>query len=247
MRIIRRAGPAGRYRYVFVVTYGRSGSTLLTGLLNTIPGYRIRGENLNALYRLYQAVTAISEARGAHAKNDSRSPRSPWYGTLVWRPDDFRRDLVDAFVVNVLCPRPGDRVLGFKEVRYTEAHVPDLGPYLDFLLTAFPHAKIVFNHRAPEAVARSAWWADRPGALERIVAADGRLSAIPADGQRFHFHFDRIDDSLDHIRELFEFLGEELDEPRVRRTLATPHSYSVGAPAVTTISRRLFNAVARRR
>jgi hypothetical protein len=31
--------------YVFVMTYGRSGSTLLMGLLNTIPGYLVRGEN----------------------------------------------------------------------------------------------------------------------------------------------------------------------------------------------------------
>ena len=32
------------FGYLFVVTYGRSGSTLLMGLLNSIPGYLIRGE-----------------------------------------------------------------------------------------------------------------------------------------------------------------------------------------------------------
>lgn len=40
--------------YLFVVTYGRSGSTLVQGLLNSIPGYLIRGENRGVLYRLYQ-------------------------------------------------------------------------------------------------------------------------------------------------------------------------------------------------
>ena len=39
--------------YVFVMTYGRSGSTLLMGLLNTIPGYLIRGENDDALRFLF--------------------------------------------------------------------------------------------------------------------------------------------------------------------------------------------------
>src|SRR5688572_1085508 len=31
--------------HLFIVTYGRSGSTLLQGVLNSIPGYLIRGEN----------------------------------------------------------------------------------------------------------------------------------------------------------------------------------------------------------
>jgi hypothetical protein len=46
---------------------------------------------------------------------------------------------------------------------------------------------------------------------------------------------------------LFHFLGEEMDESRVRRTLATPHSYSAATPAVTNITRRWLNAVMRRR
>ena len=39
--------------HVFVMTYGRSGSTLLMGLLNSIPGYLIRGENRHAMRHLY--------------------------------------------------------------------------------------------------------------------------------------------------------------------------------------------------
>ncbi|RKN49092.1 sulfotransferase [Micromonospora endolithica] len=228
-RRYHRADLARRYRYVFVVTYGRSGSTLLMGLLNTIPGYRIRGENGNALYRLYQAQAVLDGAHRRHGGDESRSSRNPWYGAHAWRPSAFRRALLDAFVADVLCPRPGDRVLGFKEIRYTEAHLEDLTGYLDFLRKSFPASKIVFNHRLPDDVARSAWWAEHPGSLERVQAADRRLSAFPADARHFHFHYDRIDDSLDNIRELFAFLGEELDEARVRATLDTRHSYKPAA------------------
>jgi Sulfotransferase family len=224
---VRPRGPVRRYKYVFVVTYGRSGSTLLMGLLNTIPGYRIVGENANTLYRLYQADQALHEA---HAKRgrDSNLPIHPWYGATDWRPDRFRQALVDAFVTNVLRPGRDDRVLGFKEIRYTQAHMKDLAQFLDFVRAAFPDSKIIFNHRVPDKVAASAWWADNPKALDQIKTADERMRAIPADDRHFHFEFDDIDDSLDNIRALFGWLGERVDEAAVRATLNRPHSYQPG-------------------
>ena len=45
-----------RYNFVFIFTYGRSGSTLLMGLLNSLPHYCIRGENNNLLHRLYPVL-----------------------------------------------------------------------------------------------------------------------------------------------------------------------------------------------
>jgi hypothetical protein len=57
-RVARRlqegTGPRARrdLGYVFIVTYGRSGSTLLQGVLNSIPGYLVRGENRQALRHL---------------------------------------------------------------------------------------------------------------------------------------------------------------------------------------------------
>lgn len=213
------------YRYVFIVTYGRSGSTLLMGILNTIPGYRIHGENLNALYRLHQAESAIAEARRRCAgKSRHQVPRSPWFGILRARPQEFRRELVNSFVTHILRPAPGDRVLGFKEIRYTRSDVRDFEDFLAFLQTAFPDSRIIFNHRDLSAVARSSWWALDRDATEKLRVADERMSAIPADERTFHFYYDEIDDSLDNIRTLFHFLGEELDEPAVREALATRHS-----------------------
>ena len=48
------------YQHVLIITYGRSGSTLLQGLLNSIDGCIVRGENYDAckgLFRTYQAVS----------------------------------------------------------------------------------------------------------------------------------------------------------------------------------------------
>lgn len=215
---------ADKYRYVFIVTYGRSGSTLLMSLLNTIPGYRINGENNNALYRLYQADAAIARAHRDHSGGDHRSTRGAWYGMPRVEPRKFRHELVDSFVTHVLCPEPGDRVLGFKEIRYTKSDMPDLSGFLDFLRDAFPGSKIIFNHRDVADTARSSWWARSERSLDKLKVADARLSAVPADGRHFHFYYDEIDDGLDNIRALFEFLDEAVDEPAVRRVLNTRHS-----------------------
>jgi Sulfotransferase family len=229
----RRRGARGdlvqRYKYVFVVAYGRSGSTLLMGLLNTIPGYRIVGENLNALYRLYQADSALRLAHGRQGR-DSYLPYHAWYGATEWQLDAFRCGLVETFVSDVLCPRRGTRVLGFKEVRYTENDMPDLPDFLNFVEQSFPSSKVILNHRNPADVATSAWWADVPGSLELVRSADARLLHIPSDTRHYHFCFDEIDESLDNIRAMFRWLGEEMDEKKVRATLARRHSYASRKP-----------------
>jgi hypothetical protein len=209
---------------VFVVSYGRSGSTLLMGLLNAIPGYRIRGENYNTLYRLFQADAAVAKAREKFSGADHLSPHSSWYGTPRIREHHYRAALVSAFVTDVLRPEPGDRVIGFKEIRYTPVHMTDLDEYLAFLRDAFPDCRIVINHRDPAAVARSAWWRNVRDAEAKVRAADERLLAIPADGRHFHFFYDAIGDDLHTIRELYRFLGERFDEAAVRAVLGTRFS-----------------------
>jgi hypothetical protein len=223
-RATRGAGGVGDYGYVFVVTYGRSGSTLLAGLLNAIRGYRIRGENYNTLYRLYQADAAIAKACEKFSGAEYLGPQSAWYGTPKVRPHLYRAGLMENFVANVLRPEPGDRVIGFKEIRYTPAHMTDLDEYLAFILEAFPKCKIIFNHRDPAAVARSGWWVNDDDAAAKIRVADERLLAYPAGGRHFHFFYDDIDDSLDQVRALLRFLGEELDNDAIRSVLGTGYS-----------------------
>ena len=47
-------------QYLFVITYGRSGSTVLLNLLNAIEGYTIRGENCGIVSHLARTVSAAA-------------------------------------------------------------------------------------------------------------------------------------------------------------------------------------------
>ena len=68
-------------QYLFVVTYGRSGSTLLMGVFqHTLPGYLVRGENRDALHHLFLFdQTMRTESNGARSCN-LRQPTHPFFG-----------------------------------------------------------------------------------------------------------------------------------------------------------------------
>jgi hypothetical protein len=217
----RGASDVVEYEYLFIVAYGRSGSTLLMGLLNAISGYRILGENGNALYHLYRAHAALASTFERFP--DALDPRSAYYGAPRMRPERFRVGLVESFVRDVLRPEPGDRVLGFKEIRYTHDHVEHFEEFLEFLRVSFPGSKIVFNHRNIAATAKSGWWPTVGHAKDKIRATSERFLTVPADRRHFHFHYDEIDESLANIHALLAFLGEELDDVVIREVLGATH------------------------
>lgn len=141
-------------------------------LLNHCDGVCIRGENRATLYHLYRAIEGLRDTfrRGQSGRQEARD--RPWFGAHAVRPARFRRQLLAAFVSEVLTPSPGTKVTGCKEIRH---HRPfrddaDFAAYITFLLDNFPAAQIVFNSRNLDAVSQSAWLKSRPYAqVETMV------------------------------------------------------------------------------
>ena len=210
--------------HVFIVTYGRSGSTLLMSLINSAPECIVRGENAGALHALFEACRRIQDGQ-ATREETSRKTTSPWWGISEVRLDDFARDLAEVFTRHVIRPSREHRICGFKEIRFSPRDVPDLAGYLDFLQRAFSPAKIVFNHRRLEDVSKSKWWAGNPDALEELTAIDRRFLDFPSSDSVFHFSYDRALADRTHVRDLFTFLGATYDDAALDEVFATRHSY----------------------
>lgn len=161
--------PAGGY--VFIVTYGRSGSTLLQNIVNAIPGCQIRGENNNALFGLFKSWRAIAtspDIARMQREGQVSDTAHPWFGAEDIDADAYRAALCRAFSRLILRPAPDVTVSGFKEIR-TIAD-PDLfTAYLAFLQTSFPKARLAFNTRDPDAVCRSSWWRQHDPAQVRAM------------------------------------------------------------------------------
>jgi len=210
-------------QFVFVVTYGRSGSTLLMGLLNAIPGYLIRGENWDALHHLFEFHRTLTEGSRKWRPERLRRRTHPFYGAA-----DFpeRRSLArtrDLVVDTVLRPKADTRVTGFKEIRW---YRDDVEEYAAWLREVFPGARFVVNTRNLDEVVRSGWWAKSPENAAALPHVEARVLAL-ADSlgdaaYRVHYN-DYVADPL-VLRGLYTWLGEPFDEAAVRAVLATRHS-----------------------
>ena len=221
--LLTRSKPEIR-SFVFVFTYGRSGSTLLMGLLNSIPGYCIRGENNNAVHSLFTMHQRIAAARQGSLKNSER-PGHPWFGLNRIDPAALQRSQRDLVVDEILRPEAHHRVAGFKEIRFSEKEVPDLAAYIDYIQTTFAPCKIVFNHRRLDNVARSGWWQTMPEALDRLAVMEERFQSIPASDQVYHFSYDALCADPGYAAGLMAFLGEAYDPAAVTEVMTVRHSY----------------------
>jgi hypothetical protein len=167
-----------QFRYVFVVTYGRSGSTLVQGLLNAIPRVLVRGENNLYLLPLFRAYREATTFRKGHAKHNPHEPQSAFYGVHEVRPRSFVRYTRDLMMTNLLgrVPARDVDVIGFKEVRWHRIWAAETEAFFEFLDQVFPEALYVLNTRQHEQVAGSGFWLDE--GPDTIVDAIIRVEQI---------------------------------------------------------------------
>jgi hypothetical protein len=209
--------------YLFVVTYGRSGSTLLMGLLNSIPGYLVRGENWDALHHLFRFHRTLAEGSRRWEPSRLRRRTHPFFGAGDFPVRKSLEGIRELVLDTVLRPKDDTRVTGFKEIRW---YHDDVEEYVAWLREVFPGARFVVNTRDQEEVRRSGWWAKRPENAEALPVIEARILAL-AEGlgeaaYRVHYNDYVADPAV--LRGLFEWLGEAYDEAAVRAVLETRHS-----------------------
>lgn len=208
--------------YVFIMTYGRSGSTLLQMILNSAPGVLIRGENGGMVPHLYayhrQALKEI-EARGTWAE----SPGSAYYGINHYPIDTALGEFRQLVTETLLRPMPDTRIVGFKEIRW---YMPDLAEYVAFLRSVFPGARFVVNTRNIAETAKSRWWTQRDDPEGTIARLEERILAVAADlGDAAHrvVYDDYVADP-GKLEAMFDWLGVPFDLDEVERVMATKYS-----------------------
>ncbi|KAI9006491.1 hypothetical protein DFJ74DRAFT_392913 [Hyaloraphidium curvatum] len=168
-----------KFDMVLVLAQGRSGSTTLMRLLNTIPCYNIRGENLLLFAKLMGASTMENRLTADTFREATLKLRAhyvhPWNATrygepkLPKKPSYFNRfdmprleGLLRLVVGEVLQHVPGYVTSGFKELRLFNLNACQYNmsvTFLDHWTTLFPRTAIVFGYREKD-IMNSAWWKD---------------------------------------------------------------------------------------
>ena len=224
-RLRKRADSDDDLSYLFVMTYGRSGSTLVSGLLNALPGYDIRGENEHALHDLFDYHCRLVRLKERWPAKVSRVATHPFFGIgdvpLKRSLDGIRRLALET----VLRPQADTRVVGFKEIRW---YHQDMEEYVAWLREVFPGARFLVNTRDNDSVLSSGWWAkgDVDHNRAHLAETEQRILSVAADlgDAAYHLHYDDYVADPTVLLGLYEWLGEAWDEASVRATLAVRHS-----------------------
>jgi hypothetical protein len=207
---------------VFILTYGRSGSTLVQALLNSAPGVHIAGESFDAFGGL---VMASDRATRAHMTwgQSARGPDHPWHGADMIDEWAFEAEAGLAFAAHVIRPPHDVRWFGFKEIRL-QPWEDRLDLYIATLRRSFPNARILFNSRAADEVAASKWWVERPAedVMAMVARLDARFAAYAAahpDHAHHLCHAETVADP-ESLRPVFEAMDLPFDVAALARVLS---------------------------
>ncbi|SFC95741.1 sulfotransferase [Tropicimonas isoalkanivorans] len=201
-------------KHVFIVAYGRTGSTALMKALNCIEGACIRGENGGLIQPLALSLDLAQASKRRHVQ-DSQDVSRPWFGAEFMRPKRLGEGLARVFTRTILAPPEGTRITGFKEIRYASDLLTEeaFEAILRFMLTCFENPHVIFLTRDAEQVAESAWWQDR----DRDVVLDvldhtvHRFRMAHEDHPKRTFLIDHatFDGNPEGLRPLLDWLGED--------------------------------------
>ena len=222
--LVRAEDQLGSLRYLFIVSYGRSGSTLLQGILNTIPGYLIRGENRNALNHLFNYHRDLRRESERHLMT-ADTHRSPWWGIDQYADQAVVVRLRQLVVQTLLRPQEDTEVIGFKEIRWWHE---DWQGYQDFLLELFPGARFVFNSRNHADVAKSKWWIDDPNPAKQLARFEQRLTDMAerlGPDRAFQVSYDDYAQDPETLRPLFSWLDAPYEQEKIQQAMGIRYSY----------------------
>ena len=218
-----------KYKSIFIVTYGRSGSTLLMGILNSIDGVHLKGENKNSFYNLFLIYKLYKNSK--LNDNGSLGLDHAWYGV-----DSVDCDLLLECIREmgkVILSHDGADCIGFKEIRYR--HIKnDFDEYLNFLENLYPRAAFVFNTRNHRDVVKSGWW--RRQKKYKVISDLRQTEALfreysSGKDNCFHISYEDLVNRSENFLKLFDFLGSTFQEDAVEEAFNIKYSHRTRARA----------------
>lgn len=209
--------------FLFVVTYGRSGSTLLNGILNSISSYKIMGENHSAyshMMRYYDAMMVGLNSNATCEQNfNTFQETNPWWNDFA---EPQLRNNIRNGLINLIDPDYEYNTIGFKEIRFPKE---DLDRYLDFLHYIFD-CKFLFLTRDLNDVCKSEWHSKDKDCKANLTNFEDNIKKHIKNNPQQKWHHVKYKEIIqEDFSRLFTFLGEKPDIEKLRKVLDTPHSF----------------------
>jgi hypothetical protein len=220
-------------KIILICAIGRSGSTTLQLILNTIPNSNICGENegaINSLLEFYKQIkntyNRVDSIEFDKLKNEDKQNifkifqnriKPSWYNSfeLEQVKQTIRNTIITMFKKN-----DATNVWGFKEIRYN-GKLELLKEFREL----FPQTKVILNIRGNiKKQSQSSWFKEDPNSFKKLIKETNEIIEFWKNNRDFCF-LNVLEKMYNkqHMMQLFQFIGcsEHFNEDKIKKLLSS--------------------------
>lgn len=213
-------------KIVLICATGRSGSTTMQRIINTLPNSNICGENfgaINSLLEFYRRLknSTINNIPGHKTPFTyeyllKKNVKPSWYNSYNF---DNMVHLIRMTIINMFKNSEMTNIWGFKEIRYDSGNIN----YIKDFKELFPKTKVIVQIRVNiQAQSKSGWFKKDKNAIPFLNKTTQELIEFAITNKEWCFltSFERMFDT-NNIKNIFLFIecGENYDENKIKEIL----------------------------
>jgi hypothetical protein len=213
-------------KIVLICATGRSGSTTMQRIINTIPNSNICGENfaaINSLLEFYRRIkkTTINNVPGHDTpfKYDyliNKNVKPSWYNSYNYSK---LVHMIKIMIINMFKNSESTNLWGFKEIRYDSGNIN----YIKDFKELFPQTKVIIQIKENiVAQSNSGWFKNDKNAINFLTKTNKELVNFGLTNKDWCYltTFERMFDR-NNLKQLFSFIdcGEKYDENKITEVL----------------------------
>ena len=213
-------------KIILICATGRSGSTTMQRLINTIPNSNICGENfgaINSLLEFYRRIKYSTKNNipghltpASYEQIVCKNIKPSWYNSY-----NFSQivQLIKITIVNMFKNKETTNVWGFKEIRYDDGNIK----YIEDFKELFPQTKVIIHFRENiEAQSKSGWHKNNKNAVNFLTKTTKELVEFYSK-HRDYCYLTSFEGMFhkENIKNIFTFIecGDNYNEEKINEVL----------------------------
>jgi hypothetical protein len=213
-------------KIVLICATGRSGSTSLQRIINTIPNSNICGENfgaINSLLEFYRRIKYSTRNNipghlnpASYESVIEKNIKPAWYNSYNYLQIV---QLIKITIVNMFKNKETTNVWGFKEIRYDDGNIN----YMEDFKELFPQTKVIIQIRENiGAQSKSGWHKNDKNAINFLSKLNKELAEFYSKHTDYCYltSFERMFNK-NNLQEMFSFIDcrENYNEKKIDEVL----------------------------
>ena len=197
-------------KFVVICATGRSGSTTLQRIINTIEESNINGENWGAINNLLECYMNIKKTNKEPALINTyvegkTKIKPSWYN--CYNLENVKNNIKNT-ILSIINNDNSKKVIGFKEIRYFKKTY-----LIDEFIELFPNTKVICHiDDNIDRQCTSGWWTI--DSKDHLKEYNNQLINYSKSNENCYLSYMKNLFIINEIKKMFEFLGEELDEEK---------------------------------